>query len=190
MGEINAGPDGGFGYTSPAKGGLTSVGTLCLQFHHAADDAYVKNSLRNILYRWNPEWSGCSPNQLARGVGLDKPSAGAAISGSCPQYYHYYATQAVFQDGGEQWKKWNDRLWPSYIASQFTIDKGGTGSTCICGQRICNNLREPYADDNGQFQEIGHWINTDVHTDRPIMDTCLAALQLMTYYRYPRSMTR
>jgi hypothetical protein len=32
-------------------------------------------------------------------------------------------------------------------------------------------------------QEIGWWENKDHHTDRPVMDTCLAALQLMVYYR-------
>ena len=31
---------------------------------------------------------------------------------------------------------------------------------------------------------MGHWENTDVHTTRPVMDTCLTALQLMVYYRY------
>ena len=34
--------------------------------------------------------------------------------------------------------------------------------------------------DNNQ----GHFENHDAHTSRPIMDTCLAALQLMVYYRY------
>jgi hypothetical protein len=34
------------------------------------------------------------------------------------------------------------------------------------------------------MQDIGWWENADVHTDRPVMDTCLAALQLMVYYRY------
>ena len=41
-----------------------------------------------------------------------------------------------------------------------------------------------YVDDKGAYQEVGHWVNTDAHTDRPIMDTCLAALQMMVYYRY------
>ena len=31
---------------------------------------------------------------------------------------------------------------------------------------------------------MGHWENNDVHTSRPVMDTCLTALQLMVYYRY------
>ena len=75
-------------------------------------------------------------------------------------------------------------MWPSYVAAQFKIEKGEAGSTCTCGQGLCNRLKEPYKDAKGEFQEIGHWVNTDAHTDRPIMDTCLAALQMMVYYRY------
>ena len=30
----------------------------------------------------------------------------------------------------------------------------------------------------------GYYQNTDAHSSRPYMDTCLAALQLMVYYRY------
>lgn len=39
-------------------------------------------------------------------------------------------------------------------------------------------------DQNGKTVDVGHWVNTDTSTDRPVMDTCLAALQLMVYYRY------
>ena len=39
-------------------------------------------------------------------------------------------------------------------------------------------------DVKGKDQPVGHWVNKDAHTTRPVMDTCLAALQLMVYYRY------
>ena len=182
--------DGGFGYTSPQKGGLTGVGTLCLQFHHAESDPYVKNSLANIIYGWLPEWTGYSPARAARG---DKPEAPSDLSdkvvaGGSKQYYYYYATQAVFQNGGDKWERWNARMWPSYVSAQFVVPAGEAGATCSCGAAggrcLCRGLREPYRDAEGKYREIGHWINVDSSTDRPVMDTCLAALQMMVYYRY------
>lgn len=178
--------DGGFGYTSPGKGGLSGVGTLCMQFHHAVNDPYVKNTLQNIIYGWKPEWTGFTPQKAAAGEKIEKSKElpPGMVGGACPQYYLYYAGQSTFQSGGNEWTKWNERMWPSYVAAQFTTEKGEPGSKCNCGQGLCGRIKEPYVDDKGAYQEIGHWVNTDAHTDRPIMDTCLAALQMMVYYRY------
>lgn len=178
----NGFPDGGFGYTGPQKGGLTGVGTLCLQFHHAEKDPYVRNSLQNIIYNWKPEFVGSTPQHITNEKPQDlKPGT---IGGACPQYYAYYGTQAVFQAGGKKWDEWNKIMWPSYVKAQFVIPKGKSGADCICGQPACKHIKEPYVDAKGAEQELGHWVNTDAHTDRPIMDTCLAALQMMVYYRY------
>ncbi len=85
------------------------------------------------------------------------------IAGST-QYYYYYATQAKFHSGGKRWDSWNDKMWPIYVSAQKIEAKA-------------------IADTEGVLQDIGWWENTDAHTDRPVMDTCLVALQLMVYYR-------
>ena len=46
------------------------------------------------------------------------------------------------------------------------------------------DLPEKVKDWSGQEHRQGYYQNTDAHTSRPVMDTCLAALQLMVYYRY------
>jgi hypothetical protein len=56
-------------------------------------------------------------------------------------------------------------MWPEYVKAQFVEEKA-------------------IADPKGEMQDIGWWENADAHSDRPVMDTCLAALQLMVYYRY------
>lgn len=80
------------------------------------------------------------------------------------QYYYYYATQAKFHTGGKRWTSWWNKLWRLYVRAQ-KIEKGA------------------YTDPQGRPQEIGWWENTDANTDRPVMDTCLATIQLMVNYR-------
>jgi hypothetical protein len=84
--------------------------------------------------------------------------------GKSPQYYFYYATQSKFNNGGKSWKLWNDEMVQSYAAAQKT--QSGV-----------------YRDHLGESHDIGWWENGDAHSDRPVMDTCLASLQLMVYYR-------
>jgi len=91
------------------------------------------------------------------------PAFDAKPLGSSAQYYCYYATQARFFEGGQRWKIWNAQMKPLYVGTQ-KIEKG----------------QYTY---EGKPYDIGHWQNTDQHTDRPVMDTCLTALQLMVYYR-------
>ena len=54
-------------------------------------------------------------------------------------------------------------------------------------QKTMSSTTSGYKDHNGKPQVIGWWENEDDHTDRPVMDTCLTALQLTTYYRYSLS---
>jgi hypothetical protein len=163
--QKNAHPNGGFGYTSPARGGLTSVGTLGMQFHFAGHYPEVKKALE-LMETWKPVWVGNTP-ALKLGNNEKPPNASAegVPPGGSSQYYFYYATQAKFQVGGSTWDKWNAEMWREYVKAQFVEEKA-------------------IADHNGVMQDIGWWVNSDNHSDRPVMDTCLAALQLMVYYRY------
>ena len=162
--QRNSHPDGGFGYVGPGRGGLTSVGVLAMQFHGAGNYPEAKKGLE-VMDNWPPVWNGSRP-----GARLDKdakPPAIPGVPGPSTQYYYYYATQAMFQSGGSRWKKWNEGMWPEYVKAQFVEEK-------------------KIADADGVMQDIGWWENSDTSgsNQRPVMDTCLAALQLMVYYRY------
>lgn len=84
--------------------------------------------------------------------------------GDNPQYYFYYATQSKFYFGGKSWRRWEGEMRNSYLIAQRVE-------------------RSAIKDHKGVVQDIGWWENGDKHSDRPVMDTCLTALQLMVYYR-------
>jgi hypothetical protein len=84
--------------------------------------------------------------------------------GASIQYYSYYTTQCKFHAGGKRFELWNKEMKPLYLKAQ-KIEKSAI------------------KDDKGRDCDIGWWENADTHGDRPVMDTCLAALQLMVYYR-------
>jgi hypothetical protein len=201
--QKNAHPDGGFGYTGPGKGGLTSVGSLCMQLLGASNQTEVKKALE-VMDSWTPAYqnyadaralaAGIKPEALIKrgkdgkplinkdtgleitpqDIALDvakkkiepelNPAQKVFLSGSA-QYYYYYAAQCKFHQGGKHWENWNRAMKPAYLAAQ---------------QRQENAIE----DANGKKQAVGWWENMDAHSDRPVMDTCLAALQLMVYYRY------
>lgn len=192
----NAAKGGGFGYTSPAKGGLTSVGVLCMMFLGASNEREVRESIE-LMDEWRPSFSKYSvvKDEMTRVTPAElvppptakptdaKPSAFEIAKKklaqkvpeverkfytSAPQYYYYYATQCRFHVGGKRWDSWNKEMKPAYITTQEILSKDKSG----------------YTDHKGVAQEIGWWENCDQFTDRPVMDTCLAALQLMVYYRY------
>ena len=137
---------GGFGYTGPAAGGLSSVGTLCMQLLGAANSTEVKDT-QTLMDSWRPAFTAAQGGHAGN-----------------TQYYYYYATQAKFHSGGNRWKSWNEKMWPIYVREQ-KIEK------------------KAIEDAAGVMQDIGWGENADGSTDRPVMDTCLAALQLMVYYR-------
>ncbi|MCL1920926.1 MAG: terpene cyclase/mutase family protein [Kiritimatiellaeota bacterium] len=119
-----------------------------------AADAREVKLSLDLMQAWKPTFDDKEPN--VRGHSNN------------PQYYYYYATQAKFHaypPTSPIWIKWNNEMSTLYVAEQ-KIQKAAI------------------KDMNGKDQDVGWWENKDNHTDRPVMDTCLAALQLMVYYRY------
>ncbi|MCL1888823.1 MAG: hypothetical protein FWF96_08155, partial [Kiritimatiellaeota bacterium] len=90
--------------------------------------------------------------------------------GECVQYYYYYATQALYLLGGKPWDNWNAAMVKTY-------------------ERAQKIQRAAIAGPDGVMRDAGWWENADNHSDRPVMDTCLAILQLEVYYRGERNFT-
>ncbi len=150
--------NGGFNYTAGGNPtGLTATGCLAMQLLGYGNQPEVASAL-DYMRDWHP---GFLPAEVGK------------VGGS-PQYYCYYATQCKYQAGMKQgatkgdemtWQKWNAEMKKLYPATII-------------------NDPEPVQDWTGKNHKQGHFENKDQHTSRPVMDTCLAALQLMVYYRY------
>ncbi len=153
----------GFVYRPGSRGGgLGGVGCLCMQLLGQAKSPEVANALE-VMRGWRPTF--------------DKKHMSG---GGCSQYYSYYATQCKYQAGMPKgaapadygaWKKWNVEMKEFYPRN-------------IINDRNADGTPVTVKDWRGVDQPVGHWENQDVHTMRPVMDTCLCALQLMVYYRY------
>lgn len=153
--------NGGFNYTAGGNPtGLTATGCLAMQLLGYGGQPEVNQALE-YMRDWQPTF--------------DKSQLSATkTTGACPQYYCYYATQCKYQAGMKQgatkkdettWHNWNAAMKKLYPAS--IIDDPGM-----------------VKDYKGGEHKQGHYVNQDAHTSRPVMDSCLAALQLMVYYRY------
>ncbi len=94
---------GGFAYTAPGRSGLTGAGALSLQFLGRPDDPETRSAIawlsRNAVVTWN---AGEIDSTHRRD----------------PVYYWYYATQAMFQQGGSTWTGWNNQFKPALMHSQ------------------------------------------------------------------------
>ena len=158
--------NGGFNYTAGGKPtGLTATGCLAMQLLGYSNTKEVKEAL-DYMKDWKPTF--------------DKAALSEKNTGACPQYYCYYAAQCKYQAGMAKnaasgnlalWKKWNAEMKALYPSS--IIDDKNKDGTPVTVKDV-----------KGKDQPVGHWVNKDAHTTRPVMDTCLAALQLMVYYRY------
>lgn len=171
----NHAPGGGFGYTSPGKGGLSGVGVLCMQLLGAGEDPEVKDTLEYLdsctfsFRNWNQQPSGF----------------GGAI-----MYYWYYITQAKFHAGGNRWKSWNAQFQPELIKEQQVIKDAiadAEGKMRDIGFWDSPSKGEQHAT-GGEAVKARVYEGGEVAEDAEqlggrVMDTCLGALQLMVYYR-------
>ena len=142
--------------------GLAGVGCLALQFLGYGREPEAKAAL-DVMRNWKP------------GFDWDlHPHPGTAPWDS-PQYYYYYATQCKFQAGMARnarpadlaaWEEWNRAMKAFYPHNM----------------KDAGEIPGP----DGKPRKCAYWVNKDApnHTIRPVMDTCLVALQLMVYYRY------
>ena len=158
-----------FGYCAGATNshtGLTGTGCLAMQLLGYGNQPQVKSAL-DYMREWQPSF--------------DAAEVGKMNGASSPQYYCYYVTQCKYQAGMKQgaakndemaWQKWNlamKKYYPSVII----------------------NDPAPIKDWTGKDHKQGHFENKDQFSSRPVMDSCLAALQLMVYYRYlPTTQTK
>lgn len=100
----NAHPEGGFGYTSPGRGGLTSAGVLSMQLMGAMNEPETRRGLA-VMEDWV-----CN---------FREPH------GPRPFYYWYYATQAKFHAGGRIWRNWNRQFAEQLVRNQKVLKGAG-----------------------------------------------------------------
>lgn len=142
---------GAIGYSSP-KGAenrngngvtLTAVGALCFQIWEGSSDANARKATRfidkNVEFKWNSKQSEL--------------------------YGHYYAVQAMINQGGEPWERYNALFRDQVLKNQA---KDGSFKNVGGGK--------PVEGSGVQFQG-----NNSFQTH---YRTCLATLMLEAYYRF------
>lgn len=172
--KVNAHPQGGFGYTSKGRGGLSGVGVLCMQLLGAAREPEVASTLSYLdeatfsFEQWNANGYGGSPI-----------------------YYWYYITQAKFHAGGERWDKWNRQFQPELIKRQVVVKdaiKDAKGEMQDIGYWDSPSKSEHGGGGGGTVETVcfenGQEIKASKALGGRVQDTCLCALQMMVYYRY------
>ncbi|MBO6167725.1 MAG: terpene cyclase/mutase family protein [Kiritimatiellae bacterium] len=144
--------------------GLGGVGCLAMQLLGYGKEPEVRNAL-NVMKDWRPNFDN--------GEKGDKSHERPKGSWTSPQYYYYYASQCKFQAGMAEnaapadqvaWEEWNKAMKAFYPSNM----------------KDAGEIPGP----DGKPRKCAYWVNKDRHSCRPVMDTCLAALQLMVYYRY------
>ena len=81
--------------------------------------------------------------------------------GSIDMYYWYYGSLALFQVGGESWRKWNKAMVPAIVKSQHPLNSGRR---------------------TGSWDPVGPW----GHDGGRVYSTAVQVMCLEVYYRYGR----
>lgn len=88
-------PDGSFGYSGPGgRTGLTGVGVLCHQMWGKDKSKPVRNGVKFIKENFKMDWENAD------------------------LYSHYYASQAMMQAGGSNWKSYNSQFRDELLKNQ------------------------------------------------------------------------
>jgi len=131
---------------------MTAVGMVCRQFMGVRNTESLMRKGEKYILKHPPDWP------LAA-----RSPKGSAV-GDRGLYYWYYATLAMFQQGGAGWKKWNATMKRALVPKQR---RGGPR-------------------DGSRNDIAGSW-NPAGWADRSggrVMSTALGALTLEVYYRY------
>jgi hypothetical protein len=128
-------------FPSDKSESMTAVAVLCRIFAGAAEgDAMVRKGAE----------------LCAR-----TPPLHDAAAGTIDYYYWYYGTLAMFQVGGEPWKRWSDHLKPAVIDTQKVV-----AGDCRFGSW---DAVDPWASDGGR-----------------VYSTAVNTMTLQIHYRYDR----
>lgn len=154
--KMNAHKDGGFGYKSRGRGGLTGTGVLALQLMGDSKSEECQRGL-DLLDDATFIWT----RQGGRRTTGEQPVFNQ-------NYYWYYITQAKFNSGNERWQQWNAIFSKTLIEHQTVIPAATTDA-------------KGRAADMGFWEMDGALSGS---TDGEEMNTCLCILQLEVYYRF------
>lgn len=154
--------------------GLTGTGCLALQLLGYGNKPEVRSAL-DFMKEWKPTlWRGNDEKDKDGTAGVAAGFPNTKNDCPSPQYYCYYATQCKYQAGMKQGAVKSDEIiWQEWNAAMIKLYPNAI-----------KELPDKIKDSIGQEHKQGYFVNSDTWSSRPVMDSCLVALQLMVYYRY------
>ena len=125
-------PDGSFGYTGPGgRSSLTGVGVLCHQMWGDGKSKEVREGVKFIKKNFKMDWKTADSDL----------------------YSHYYASQAMMQAGGSDWKSYNDDFRDQVLNNQNADGSwkaptfsghGQSASSTVYNTTLCVLMMEVY----------------------------------------------